>query len=304
MARILSLLALISLAACNAATEAPPRSIDHYLASPTPIRLVEVLSGKNNDERREILSQALAALGITHAGQRFQADDLSGENLLVEIGPGPKAIVIAAHFDRIDGSPGANDNASCVAAAVDGLRQLTTRPPVHMKFVFLFADLEERGLAGSRHYARGANLGNIVGAISFDLCGIGDAVGIWDLGDGEADSLIVQALRRASQQEGVYYSTHGPVARFSSDHASFIEMGIPGVGVTIVPRDDEARLRAYVDNPNSFRWLIRNLRPRIFRTYHTPQDGPQTVDATALDLARRVIVGTVRALDELAAPAS
>ena len=63
-------------------------------------------------------------------------------------------------------------------------------------------------------------------------------------------------------------------------------------------------MRAYVDNPNSFRWLIRYFRPQIFRTYHTRQDGPHTVNPPALDLAQRVIVGTVQALDLLVAAAS
>ena len=297
MARIISLLAVLTFAGCNAATESPSRDIDYYLANPTPLRLVQVLSGKNNDERREIVSQALAAFGIAHARQPFQSADLGGENLLVEFGPGPQAVVIVTHFDRVADSPGANDNASCVAAAIDGLRQLASQPPDHIKLVLLFSDLEEAALAGSRQYARSTDLSNVIGAISFDLCGIGDAVGIWDLRQEEASALIVRALMRASEQEGVYHSTHGPVARFSSDHISFFEKGVPGVGVTIVPREDEARLRAYVDNPNSIRWLIRYFRPRIFRTYHTSEDGPQTVAIPALDLARRVIVGTVRALD-------
>ncbi len=303
MKQIISTLALLALAGCNAANELPSPGIEYFLANPTPKNLVDVLSGKDNAERREIVSQALAAFGIPHLRQPFQSAGLSGENLLVEIGSGPQAVVIATHFDRISDSPGANDNASCVAAAIDGLRQLNGHPPAHIKLVFLFSDLEEAALAGSRHYARGADLSNLVGAISFDLCGIGDAVGIWDLREGATDALVVRALMRASEQVGVYHATHGPVARLSSDHRSFFEKGVPSVGVTIVPREDEARLRAYIDNPNSFRWLIRFFRPQIFHTYHTPQDGPHTVDVAALDLARRVIVATVRALDLLAAPA-
>ena len=184
MRHIISTLALLALAGCYAVTESPSRGIDYYLANPTPKRLVVVLSGKNNVERREIVSQALAAFGIAHMRQPFQSAGLSGENLLVEIGRGPQAVVIATHFDRIGDSPGANDNASCVAAAIDGLRQLVGQPPVHIKLVFLFSDLEEAALAGSRHYAREGDLSNLVGAISFDLCGIGDAVGIWDLHEG------------------------------------------------------------------------------------------------------------------------
>lgn len=304
MMRFGSLVMLLALAGCDATVEMPSRDFDHYLANPSPLKLVEVLSGKSNDERREIVSQALLAAGISHTRQPFQNTDLSGENLIVEIGSGSKAIVIATHFDRVTDSPGANDNASCVAAAITGLGLLHADPPDHIRVVFLFSDLEETALAGSRHFVANAELSDIHGAVSFDLCGIGDAIGIWDVRGGMAETPIMRALIEASERDGAYYSTHGPVARFSSDHHSFVEKGIFGVGVTIVPRADEAKLRAYVDNPNSVRWLIQRLRPRIFRTYHLPTDTPLTLDAAALDLAQRIMVGTVRALDALVAPAS
>jgi hypothetical protein len=304
MARFISIIALLALVGCDAAVETAPRGLAYYLANPSLLKLVEVLSGKSNDERREIVSRALSVAGIPYVRQPFRDGGLSGENLVVEVGSGPKALVIATHFDRVLDSPGANDNASCVAAAIIGLEVLHTHPPDHIKVAFLFSDLEEVALAGSRYYVANTDLSGLYGVISFDLCGIGDAVGIWDIRDDMAESLVVRALIDASRQDGAYYSTHGPVARFSSDHQSFFEKGVVGVGVTVVPREDEARLRAYVDNPNSTRWLIRSFRPRVFRTYHTSNDTPLTLDVAALELAQRIIVGTVRALDALVAPAS
>ena len=76
------------------------------------MKLVEVLSGKSNDERREIISQALMAAGISHTRQSFLRNNLRGENIVVEIGSGSKAMVIATHFDRVIDTPGSNDNAS------------------------------------------------------------------------------------------------------------------------------------------------------------------------------------------------
>ena len=304
MMRISSLVMFMAFAGCDAAMEMPSRDFDYYLASPSPLKLVEVLSGKSNDERREIVSQALSAAGISHTRQSFRHDNLSGENIVVEVGSGSKAVVIATHFDRVADSPGSNDNASCLAAAITGLGKLRADPPDHIRAVFLFSDLEETALAGSRHFVASTELSDVYGAVSFDLCGIGDAIGIWDVRAGMAESPVMRALIEASEHDGVYYSTHGPVARFSSDHHSFVEKGVFGVGVTVVPRADEAKLRAYVDNPNSVRWLVQSLRPRIFRTYHLPTDTPLTLDAAALDLAQRIMVGTIRALDASVAPAS
>jgi len=304
MKQISSIIMLLAFAGCDASVDFPSRDFTYYLASPSPMKLVEVLSGKRNDERREIVSQALLATGVSHTRQPFWHDNIRGENIVVEIGSGSKAVVIATHFDRAVDSPGSNDNASCLAAAIIGLGGLRADPPDNVRAVFLFSDLEETALAGSRHFVANIELSDVYGAVSFDLCGIGNAVGIWDVRGGMAESPVMRALIEASKQESVYYSTHGPVARFSSDHRSFAEKGVVGVGVTIVPRADETKLRAYVDNPNSIRWLIKSLLPRIFRTYHLPTDTPLTLDAAALDLAQRIMVRTIRALDASVAPTS
>jgi len=70
------------------------------------------------------------------------------------------------------------------------------------------------------------------------------------------------------------------------------------VGVTVLPREDEEKLRSYVDDPNNPKWLLNFVRPTIFRTYHTSGDGPETVQPAALEMMTRLMVETVRVVDQ------
>ncbi|MCA9776263.1 MAG: M28 family peptidase [Candidatus Eremiobacteraeota bacterium] len=55
------------------------------------------------------------------------------------------SLIIVAHYDTVDDSPGADDNLSAVSVALEVARRC---PNVHV----LFPDLEEFGLQGSRHF--------------------------------------------------------------------------------------------------------------------------------------------------------
>lgn len=66
--------------------------------------------------------------------------------------PNSPLLLIAAHYDAVVGSPGADDNASGVAGLLELARLLATEPP-HYPVRLVAFDLEEPGLIGSRHYA-------------------------------------------------------------------------------------------------------------------------------------------------------
>jgi len=110
-------------------------------------------------------------------------------------------------------------------------------------------------------------------------------------------SPLVGHLQKAGNNLGVYNATHGIVPRFGSDHRVFAAKGIAAVGVSVLPREDEQRLRAYVDNPNSLRWLLNFFRPAIFRTYHTSADKFETVSAEAVDMTAKLVTEIVRVVD-------
>jgi len=277
----------------------PAPEFSYYLEAPSAMRLVEVMSGRPDSARRSVVKQALQAAGIAYREEQVTNQIFRGENVIVEVGAGPDILIFLAHTDRVAKAPGANDNASCVAAAIEALKVLGKDPISQgLRLRFIFSDGEESGLQGASYHVENNDLSNIRGVASFELCGIGDAFGVWDVVGPATGSRIVRALMKAGDNLGIYNATHGAVPRFGSDHRVFARKGLAAVGVTILPQGDEKKLRSYVDDPNNPKWLLNFIRPTIFQTYHTSGDGPQTVQPAALEMTARLMVETVRTFEQ------
>ncbi len=299
LSKLVAVITVSSVLACTPALKKGPE-FSYYQENPTSFRLVEIMSGKDNDERLKLLTDALENSDIPYHLDPFKIDGNGGTNVFADLGNGPHTLVVAAHYDRRAATPGANDNASCVAAALSAYKKLQASSPLeNIRVRFLFPDKEEIGLIGTKGYIKNYGVENVVGMVSFDMCGIGDAFGIWDVTDDLENSLIVRSLQNAGEIEGIYNGTHGPVPRNSSDHAQFYLNGVPAVGVTVLPKSDEAVLRDYIRNPNAFKWLRVSNRPVIFQTYHTARDLPETIDPAALEMTSRLMVSTVKEFDRL-----
>ena len=278
----------------------PGPGFAYYQEQPSAYRLVEVMNGKSNLERRMMVKQALQEAGLDFREEPFTTPIYQGVNLIADIGTGRDILLFAAHYDRVPKSPGANDNASCVGAGIEALKVLKQKNELeNLTLRFVFNDGEEVGMQGSHAYADAHDLTHFFGVASFELCGIGNAFGVWDVIGPAMNSPLVEALMRAGKNIGVYNGTHGEVPRFGSDHRAFAKKGLPAVGVTLLPQKDESTLRDYVDDPNNAKWLLNFIRPTIFQTYHTSGDKPETVQADTLEMATRLMVETVRLVDEM-----
>jgi transposase-like protein len=79
----------------------------------------------------------------------------TGVNVIGRRGPSTRAGVVmaSAHYDSLPGCPGADDNASGVAAVL-ALARLLSRLPLSRSFVLACWDQEEDGLLGSTAYVR------------------------------------------------------------------------------------------------------------------------------------------------------
>lgn len=97
-----------------------------------------------------------------------------GVNLVAEKpGTNPEAgtILLAAHYDTVIGSPGADDNASGIATILEVAR-LLSKFPTTKTLKIAFFDLEEKGLLGSFAFANNPeNLTNLQGVIVLDMVG-------------------------------------------------------------------------------------------------------------------------------------
>ncbi|MGW4787864.1 M28 family peptidase [Streptomyces sp. NPDC004230] len=80
-------------------------------------------------------------------------------------------VLIGAHLDSVDGSPGADDNASGVSVVLETAR-LLARLPIAPPVALALFDMEELGLIGARHAARELNgSGRIAGMICLESVG-------------------------------------------------------------------------------------------------------------------------------------
>lgn len=231
--------------------------------------------------------------------EEFSSEGATCANLIArtsEVTRGPR-LIVGAHLDTVPGSPGADDNASGVAALLE-LSHLFAgyQGPVGLEFV-AFA-LEEAGLVGSTHYAvkLRREQAQVLGMLSLEMLAFTETQGLqqypwWLRGrfpvQGTYIGLAANARSRTLLRtvEAAMRTAPGlpvetlrlpgrgaifPEARLS-DHAPFWDCGYPALLVT-----DTAMFR----NPH----------------YHRASDKVETLD---LDFLARVTEGLAAALEAL-----
>jgi Zn-dependent M28 family amino/carboxypeptidase len=114
------------------------------------------------DEAAAYLERVLVAHGLPVSNQEFTAAGQRVRNLEAVVPgagvPGP-VVVLGAHYDTVPGSPGADDNASGVAALLEIAAAVSRAAPIREVRCAFFANEEppwfQTDDMGSLHYARG-----------------------------------------------------------------------------------------------------------------------------------------------------
>lgn len=213
--------------------------------------------------------------------------------------PSSGTFILGAHYDTVEGSPGADDNASAVAALLEIARCLET---TQLKKSLLFAafTLEEYGFVGSHYFLDHARKekDRITGMISLEMVGFCnpepgsqtyppyvDAAKYPDTGDfiavvgNEPSAVLTHAIADSMMQAVPSLPVERLVVPGSgeqfhevtlSDHSPFWANDIPAVMIT-----DTAFLR----NPN----------------YHQPSDTLATLD---MQFIGKIVEATTRFLEQ------
>lgn len=271
------------------------------LAAPTALDTARLLAGRDNRERARLTEQALRLRGLPVLRQPYRTLEGAGVNLLVDLGAGPRTLLLAAHHDAVPGSPGANDNAAAVGILLALGARLRREPPARLRVRLAFFGGEERAMLGSRVYARRVPLDDLVGVVSLELCGIGDALALWDVTPALRATPLAGAAVEAAEALGyvrdeTYHLTE-PVPYFGSDHRPLVDRGVPGLGLTVIPRESIAPLRAFIYGGLRGILVPPARRPPPFQTYHTTADAPETLEPGALARGEAFLAALVRALD-------
>jgi Zn-dependent M28 family amino/carboxypeptidase len=140
---------------------------------------VEALSFVRFEERdrqqaRQYIEQSLQAAGWQPEALPYEG---GGINIYAErpgTDPAAGSILLGAHYDTVERSPGADDNATSVATVLETARLLAQQPTPRTLKLILF-DQEEIGLVGSKAFVDQLNQGDerdrFKGAVILDMLG-------------------------------------------------------------------------------------------------------------------------------------
>jgi uncharacterized repeat protein (TIGR01451 family) len=260
------------------------------------------------NEAAEYIAGQLQAYGLITTAQVFtlanSAPDQFASAVLTNVigtrvGMAPEkergVLLITAHYDSIAPNaweapaPGADDNASGVAAMLEAARLLSQHAFWHTLRFVAFAG-EEEGLHGSRYYATEAKKAgeNIVGVINADMISYnGDGIPHMEVHAGRDPHNMVLAgtFTRTVQDYALDLMPQtvldNPIRL--SDHAPFWERGFPAV---LVIEDTNLTGPTHDFNPH----------------YHTSGDTLDKVDTVYFTEMAQAIVGTAARLAQPAGP--
>jgi hypothetical protein len=120
----------VALAVCRGATVAPSALRENVYTLTSRFEPRDFDHPENLERAAAFLAESLRARGASVSEQTYRVGDRTYRNVLAELGPEtPERIVIGAHYDTAGEQPGADDNASGVAALLELARLLAASPP-------------------------------------------------------------------------------------------------------------------------------------------------------------------------------
>ncbi len=224
------------------ATAAPDFSPEARLARMTGDLAVLLVHGPREagtDEERFaalFLQRELAKLGATvHTEDVPLPNGRLSRNVWATLGDGPVDVLLGAHYDTKQVSPGADDNASGVVTLLEMARRQAVEPHAGVRVTFVFFGAEEvlEGYAFEHHHfgsrLRAARL-EAAGELPDYMVSV-DQVGqdpnivaaLYEDGDAAAGEALARAGQAVAEGIDVEIIRRGDI----SDHEAFARRGVP-----------------------------------------------------------------------------
>ena len=246
-------------------------------------------------EVESFIEKELASYGLAVESNTFSYRGKNFRNIVGRLSAqrGASLIILGAHFDSVEGTPGADDNASGLAVLLEAAR-LLSRARLRSELLFCAFNLEELNMIGSTYFAKKLKAAEVKvdAMISMEMIGYtdprpgsqkypiglswlypdrGDFIGV--IGNWNSSSLLRRFTRQMRQVPGLPVETLSvpgngglvPAVRLS-DHSPFWDLGYPALMVTDT---------SFFRNPH----------------YHGPRD---TLDTLNLDFMAKVCAGVIR----------
>lgn len=150
----------------------------------------------------------------------------------VEVGKKKDILIISAHHDTVQGTNGANDNASGTAVLME-VAKVLSKVPTDTEIRFISFGAEELGLLGSKHYVESLpedERKRIIGDIQVDMVGNKKSnTVVLGTVDGK-ETLLSKIINKANKE--LNNNKFKIIEESRSDHASFVKNKIPALLVT------------------------------------------------------------------------
>lgn len=220
-----------------------------------------------------------------------------------------KIKTLLVHYDRVENSPGANDNSAAVFQILKFAEYLSKCNYIHNMRIFL-TDGEE---IGSENGVLKQGSFGIAGCfkklgivkddiITIDTCGRGDILVVSSTGQNSNapynfrknfDNIFKRTCKLAGKASPEKWIS-APVPY--SDNAGFIAMGIPAVAVTVLPKEeatcylrllrcDKNAEKAFLSNDINY----RTKQPKTWQMMHTMEDNAESLTEEAFLLMYRFL---------------
>ena len=207
------------------------------------------------------IEKELETYGLIVESDYFSYRGKNFRNIVGRLSPhrAGSLVILGAHFDSVQGTPGADDNASGVAVLLEAAR-LLARARVGSQVLFCAFNLEELNMIGSGYFAKKLKSAGakVAAMISLEMVGYTDSrpgsqkyplglkafypdrgnfIGV--IGNWRSASLLRRFARQMRQVRGLPVETLSvpgnggliPAVRLS-DHSSFWDAGYPALMVT------------------------------------------------------------------------
>lgn len=295
---------LLLATACAAEPPSPAPSIPQpapaFQASPAALpgitddaaRFVQKTAAARFEALRGLLQERGIAFEVQEFTNEKRARDPRGRNVVINIGNGPRDLIVGAHYDAValaDGSlvPGMVDDAAAVVVLLRVAQRLGRQSLKHRVRIVLF-DMEEEGLLGSKEFVA-HDKERIAAMVNVDIAGYGDTLLI---GTAASYPPVQRAVRRVCAEANfgcVEYAQLPP-----GDDRSFEKAGIPNVSLAVLPLQEAHQLWLMLNAPKSLR---DDGLPAIIRVIHSANDSVDKLDAAAMTRMHDAVLGIVLELD-------
>lgn len=271
---------------------------------PGLIEYVGALEDKDSHARGEQVLAALASMGLNPVIQACRWPRI--RNIIVDFLPNShlRRPLFSAHYDVVQGSPGANDNASGVAVLLGLCNELRYKlHPVRVVFfdreeAWLRTPMLRLGLLGSLYYVWKADLHTLAAVYNLEFCGQGDFLGIWPVKGREIDLSAVQHVTSAASRIHLPFKTaHIPWALLSSDHLSFRLRGFPNaITLSLLPSSQIPIFERLLERLRIIN-LIAGQRPTLpepLHHIHSRDDTSSKINEGSLNLMLSLLLDLIR----------